>query len=565
MRTLPEPSGPHRPEETGDHRGLAALGLLLQGLCGQERILETRPPPPPDGPAARAVLTATHLLLAPSDTQASPPEHHALARATVAHAAAHLLYSPAASPAGRLKPLGLAVASAIEDARAEALLLRRLPGLQRWWLRSLPAPRTAGEDFTGLMARLGRALLDPQQDDENAWIAQARHLFTRTQQTQGLEDYAAFRALASRLANDLGQMRVRFNDRLYAVPEPWRDDNSYLWRHGASPTDAPEPLTVHLPRGPTDAVPPPPSSPPPHEVAPPMAPAPVRYPYPEWDHRLQRLRPDWCTVLDVSVQPSEAPPAPARTPARLALPRACPVPGAPRLRRQRDGEDIDLNAAIDLRIAQRGGLPPEEGLFTRSARHGRSQSLLLLLDLSASSNDPVAGTEHTVLDLEKTAALQLAHAALAHGDRMAVHGFCSDTRAAVHYRRLLDFGAPLDGAAQHALQSAPAAFSTRLGTALRHATHCLAGETTAHRAIVVLTDGAPSDIDVFDPHSLVQDARAAVHAARRQQVEVCCLALDARADAGLRQMFGASGYRVASSAMQLPAQLISLYAWLSVR
>src|SRR5262249_10287004 len=58
--------------------------------------------------------------------------------------------------------------------------------------------------------------------------------------------------------------------------------------------------------------------------------------------------------------------------------------------------------------------------------------------------------------------------------------------------------------------------STRLGAALRHAGRGIGDTTSGRRLVIVLTDGEPSDIDVSDPHLLVEDARRAavgLHAA----------------------------------------------------
>ena len=79
--------------------------------------------------------------------------------------------------------------------------------------------------------------MDPALADDNHWVNKARDLF---EAQPDLDDAAAFRRLASVLANDLGQMRVRFNPQQHAVPVPYRDDNSYLWDHGESAQPPPE-------------------------------------------------------------------------------------------------------------------------------------------------------------------------------------------------------------------------------------------------------------------------------------------------------------------------------------
>lgn len=551
----------------GDAHRLAALGALLQGLSERGVPVQTQAMVPHTSAIVRPVLGTGHLLLPQSGQWAGPwglascSDATAgcglwpLQRAAVAHAAAHLLYStPGASP-GQLKPMGLAVASALEDARVEALLAQRFPGVRAWFRECDGAlDPLQGTDFLALIARLGRALRNERHHDANAWVRKAHTLFEQACRTHGLEDGAAFRYIASLLANDLGQMRLRFNDRTYAVPEPWRDDNSYLWQHAATQEDATDTLHTPAPPAPSPA-----GSNASAENAAEPAPTVAHHHYPEWDYRLQRHRPAWCTVVEQAFAPSLHGAHPPHAPApRLALRHIPRAHRARRIPRQPEGEDIDLNAAIETLVERRTGLQPEGHVFTRPGRNERRCSLLLLLDLSASANDTAPRSGRTVLALEKEAALLLASAALHHGDRIAVHGFCSDTRHAVHYQRLLEFGAPLHSAIAP-LHHARAAYSTRIGAALRHATHCMASETTDHRAIVLLTDGEPSDIDVFDPRHLRQDTHAAVREAHRHGVDCYCLALGASVPASLGALFSRGHYRIAHTPEQLPGSLIGLY------
>jgi len=75
-----------------------------------------------------------------------------------------------------------------------------------------------------------------------------------------------------------------------------------------------------------------------------------------------------------------------------------------------------------------------------------------------------------------------------------------------------------------------------------------------------LSDGAPADVDVHDERYLMEDARAAVQAARRARLQVYGLLVDAGASAYARQIFGAGRFRLVEQATQLPRQLTRLYA-----
>ena len=96
-------------------------------------------------PALRPVITPSHLLLPEGYTSLDAADRSALYRAAVAHAVAHLRFSPCAQSVGTLKPLAVAVVSAIEDARVEQRLAVELPGVRRWFLAHLPAMPAAAD------------------------------------------------------------------------------------------------------------------------------------------------------------------------------------------------------------------------------------------------------------------------------------------------------------------------------------------------------------------------------------------------------------------------------------
>ena len=125
---------------------------------------------------------------------------------------------------------------------------------------------------------------------------------------------------------------------------------------------------------------------------------------------------------------------------------------------------------------------------------------------------------------------------------------------------MLDFGAPLGPRSQAMVAQAPGQFSTRMGAALRHASRCLATEHSAHRGILLVTDGAPSDIDVHFPNYLVEDARVAVQDARRMGLRVHGLAVDPGADEYVRRIFTAPDFGIVDRPASLQDRLRSAYS-----
>jgi hypothetical protein len=157
--------------------------------------------------------------------------------ASVAHAIAHLRYSRRASPIGSRGQLRVAVASLIEDARVERLLMREYPGLRGLWGMFHSASWEHGTlTFASLAARLARALHDPAYDDPNHWVRKGRELIEAI--VSQADDVAAYEEVADILAVDLAQMRVRFDASSYCVEPPYRDDNTYLWATEGEPEHA---------------------------------------------------------------------------------------------------------------------------------------------------------------------------------------------------------------------------------------------------------------------------------------------------------------------------------------
>ena len=519
-------------------RGAAGLALLLRALSGQVGHVQWMDETP-TAPALRPVLTDTHLLL--------PEALHANDRlAAVAHAAAHRMFSTPHQPAAGLRPISQIVIASLEDARVEHLLAEQLPGARRWFLRGLQLHRAEGLGFADLLARMSRALWDEGWVDPNPWVHKARDSVREVVATQGWTNAAALRRVGAVLANDLGQMRVRLDLATYAEPTAYRDDNSWLWQHEATSTDA-------------QALEAAPANPRPDsgQAAPAIPESPRIWTYPEWDHRTHHLRANWCTVLEHVVGVAACPPLQHREGATPLLRLPWARRHRQRVRRQLHGEALDLEACVRFAADRRQGSVDEPRLFQRQVRRRVSAAVLVLLDLSASTGDALPGGS-SMLALEKQAARLLAHAATVQGRRVAVHGFSSDTRHAVAYQHLLDFGEPL-AEAEARLQAAVPRHSTRLGAALRHAAALLAVQPAEQHLLLMLTDGAPSDIDVADPRYLVEDARHAVREARRRGVELACLATDPQAEAALGRMFGRRYIRIVQTPERLPAQLVALH------
>jgi nitric oxide reductase activation protein len=242
-----------------------------------------------------------------------------------------------------------------------------------------------------------------------------------------------------------------------------------------------------------------------------------------------------------------------------ALVQAAKVSRPTRLRRQREGDRLDLEATIGAAIDLRAGLTPSSNIYARLERRWRDLSVLVLIDASQSTNDIVKGAGRPVLELERDATSLLAHAMDGMGDPFAIHAFCSDTREDVHYYRLKDFDTRWDTLAKRRLAGVVGKYSTRMGAALRHAGRDLAACRSYRKLLLLVSDGEPSDVDIADRRYLVEDARRAVLSLRHQAIDLFCVGLDAGGDSYLTRIFGRSNVILLDRIERLPEKLPLLY------
>ncbi len=483
--------------------------------------------------------------------------------ASVAHAGAHLALPAVRHQAGPLKPLEVALVTLVEDARVEALAMRRFPGLRELWSPFHNAPPVPPRTAPNLMARLARALFDGDHDDPDGFVAKGRALFGAAA-AHDLDNPAISLRIGRALGHDLGQMRVQFNAREHLTAPEYRDDGAHLWDlpdQPATPLDT-EVQTAEGRDGLGGA-----GGSGPAGRAREAAPASrglVAATYPEWDVAAGVERPDWATLRDVPA--SFADPAPllaamrAETAVRAGIARLIRISavGRPvRRRRQPDGDGLDLDAAVEAMTALRTGQAPDARLFTATRPQRQDVATMVLLDSSASTAARLPD-KRMVLDVQRLAVSLLGEALAARHDLFALRAFASDGREDVRLTRIKEFGETFDAAALGRLAALQPALSTRLGTALRHAQAEFGAIRTWRRLLLVLTDGEPSDRDT-GPDDLVADARRAVLGLRLAGVDVFGVVLDPAGTGSATAIFGLANTMHIQNLADLPARLANLH------
>ncbi len=523
-----------------------------------------------------------------------------LYRAAAAHAAAHIVYSrydvrmDLATPPQKLW-IGI-----LEDARVERLALQKFPGLFPLWQKLGQLPACVEQEplpaMAHLLDRVSLALLDDGYMDQHPLVGAARAVFATVPvgPESGEDDpYAAVLAGAEKLA----QLTASSGFVESAVREIsgslYRDDNRYLW------TAPPDGLAGDLLAGGqpqvrkyvslmemVNAVDVENAGDDAQEIW--VLPTelydddgltfnekegkePVSQPqqYPEWDYQTQLERPLWVTVYEKRPRMGDPGEIAAlleqRKPMVQRLRRlieAVQPQGVVRTRKVEDGDEIDINAAILAMTDIRMDRQPDPRIGIRTRLHVRDLSVMLLVDLSESTNDRLRSRTEgdvTVLQLAKESAALLAGALDKIGDPFTLCGFDSNGRHDVEFYRFKDFEAPYDDKVKGRLAGMKGQLSTRMGAALRHAGHLMDQRRSQKKLVLLLTDGEPADNDVRDPQYLRHDTKKAVEELARRGIRTFCLSLDPYADEYVSRIFGARNYLVLDHVDRLPEKLPQLY------
>jgi len=274
--------------------------------------------------------------------------------------------------------------------------------------------------------------------------------------------------------------------------------------------------------------------------------------YPEWDVHRRVYRRDWCTVYEVTPRPKEGEPGLASDAYGVRRPLAHLGTGLELSHRQAQGDDIDIDAAVEARVEMMAGSVPEEAVYLDSLRRRRDLSVLLLLDISGSAAEPGAALAQTVHEQQRAAAAALTVGLHEIGDRVALYAFHSQGRSAVHLMPVKRFDEHLDALVMRRLHSLEPGAYSRLGAAIRHGAAVLGAKGgTSRRLLVVLSDGLAYDHG-YEPEYGAADARRALAEARYQGVGCLCLSIGASTDTeALRRVFGSAAHATIPRTEQL--------------
>ncbi len=332
-----------------------------------------------------------------------------------------------------------------------------------------------------------------------------------------------------------------------------------------------------------------------------LAPVVTVYYYDEWDFRAQDYKPRWCAVKESKLEQGDENfyentlrehaglVAQTRKQFELMKPELFR-----KIKRLPEGEDFDLDLAIEWMVERRIGGSPNEKIYWRRNKIERDVAVAFLIDMSASTDEEINKREKKyddddydddprkylswwvskrrqelssppkrIIDLEKESTVLLMTALETIGDQYGIYGFSGYGRDNVEFFVIKDFDERLDGPIKKRLDKITPIRSTRMGPALRHATYKLKMTDAKVKILVLLSDGRPQDHgygrDRTEKEYAIHDTKQALNEAKREGITPFALTVDRAGHDYLKTMCEDMGYEVVADIEALPSRLPTLY------
>jgi nitric oxide reductase NorD protein len=280
--------------------------------------------------------------------------------------------------------------------------------------------------------------------------------------------------------------------------------------------------------------------------------------YDEWDFRRNGFRKDWCILTEKKLQPVkgtfiDSTLVKYQGQLKNLKKQFEMLRSTERFtKRQRDGNDLDLDAIIESISDTKAGRPPSERLFIKLQRDERDIAVFFLVDMSSS-------TEGWVGKALKEALILMGESLQVLGDRFAICGFSGMRRTRCDFYQIKDFDEPYNEEIKGRIAAISPQEYTRMGPPLRHAVELLQNVEARVRLLITLSDGKPEDYDDYKGEYAIEDTRHALIEAKASGIHPFCITIDKQAHDYISHMYGEVNYIFVDEVRKLPMRLPQIY------
>ena len=324
--------------------------------------------------------------------------------------------------------------------------------------------------------------------------------------------------------------------------------------------------------------------------------------YDEWDFRASDYRPRWCRVgerlgeegdiqyYEDTLKRHHGLVTETRRQFELMRPESFR-----RIKRLEDGEEIDLDRAIEFIVDKRAGVGPLAQVYWRRNKVERDVAVAFLMDMSASTDEEIekqridyidddefngdprnyfqwlsqrrarlaVDPPKRIVDLEKESLVMIVEALEAIGDSYGIYGFSGYGRDNVEYHVIKGLDEKFGDRVRRRIDKIQPIRSTRMGPAVRHTIAKLNEYDAKVKILILVSDGRPQDHgygrDRTEKEYAVHDTHQALMEAKRSGIVPFLITVDKEGHDYMKQMCSDVGYEVVDDIEQLPRRLTSLY------
>ncbi len=283
------------------------------------------------------------------------------------------------------------------------------------------------------------------------------------------------------------------------------------------------------------------------------------YFYDEWDHVRQHHRKNWCVVREVRVMPVYDDFVQKTLSNHMGIVKTLrrnfeALKGEEKLlKRQINGDDIDIDAVVESYAELSMGMELNERIFTRMQRDDRNIAVMFMVDMSGS-------TKGWINQAEREALVLLCESLEMLGDRYAIYGFSGTTRKRCEIYHIKHIDENYNDKVRARISGVSAKDYTRMGFAIRHLTALLEEVEAKTKLLITLSDGKPEDYDgQYRGKYGIEDTRQSLFEAREKGIHPYCITIDKEAGDYLPHMYGAANYVVIEDINKLPLKVSDIY------
>ena len=270
-----------------------------------------------------------------------------------------------------------------------------------------------------------------------------------------------------------------------------------------------------------------------------------------------------------------------------------------KIKRLEDGDDLDLDLAIEFHVDKRAGVGPQARIYNRRNKVERDVAVAFLLDMSASTDEEIdkqppkyddqdefdgdprkyftwlaarrakiaIDPPKRIIDLEKESTVLIVEALEAIGDAYGIFGFSGYGRDNVEFHVIKNLDEQMSDRIHKRIDKIEPIRSTRMGPAIRHTIHKLEEYDAKVKILILVSDGRPQDHgygrDRTEKEYAVHDTKQALLEGKRKSITPFLITVDKEGHDYLKQMCDDIGYEVVDDLETLPRRLPTLYRHLA--